>query len=288
MNHDVVWLSHVPSERAEDKWDAEFVKEMTRPFASMVSNSIQIWDKPSVIVLPAGVHADAQHVGKVREELSHLERVVLVLTADEQCLFPVHQVKHAGVRVWRQTPRSSKDGDRFFGYCLPPDTELVHHVADRSIDVVFVGQVTHERRQQCFDAAHSLGVKKLVLGTGGFTQGFPRSVYLKYLAESRIALCPAGAATPDTFRVYEALEAGCVPVVDALRPDTRSTGYWRLVYGEDCPLPRVTRWDEELGSVVRKVLRDWDAWQLLVAAWWEERKQMMCDWMKEDVAWTRE
>lgn len=276
------WLSYRAGERPEDKWDSTFVKRMI----GVMPATHEVCDDTAVVVVPGGVHEAPPHLKRLRDDLRRLDRVVLVVTADEQNLFPVHEVQHDGVIVWRQTPRTPRDGHRFIGFGVPPDTRT--WPVQRSISVYLSGQVTHDRRVQCFNAAKRLTQRgNMIVGTHGFMEGFRREDYLRYMSMARVALCPAGAATPDTFRVYEAITCGAVPIVDALRTDSRGDGYWDLVYGDN-PLVKIHSWEDELEDAVRDVLDDWEARAAEVQQWFSEWSTRMCRQFEEDVQWTTE
>lgn len=49
--------------------------------------------------------------------------------------------------------------------------------------------------------------------------------------------CPSGRITPESFRVFEALENGAIPIV-------QKTDYWHLCYGIDFPAIQVFSWWE--------------------------------------------
>jgi hypothetical protein len=56
--------------------------------------------------------------------------------------------------------------------------------------------------------------------TTGFSKGLNRTSYGAKLCDSKIALCPGGWQSSETFRHYEAMRAGCIVISDRL-PDTR-------------------------------------------------------------------
>jgi hypothetical protein len=61
--------------------------------------------------------------------------------------------------------------------------------------------------------------------------------YKHMLLSSKFALCPQGQGNLDTFRFYEALEAGCIPVV--LRETAQQPSYWQHLFECD-DLPFIT------------------------------------------------
>jgi hypothetical protein len=87
--------------------------------------------------------------------------------------------------------------------------------------------------------------------------------YSDLLADTRVALVPRGNSS-ETFRFFEALRAGCVPVCESL-PD-----HW---FYRAAPIVRVRRWDE-LGSILAPLLANPPALEELHGAslrWWDTR-----------------
>lgn len=92
---------------------------------------------------------------------------------------------------------------------------------ERSLDLFFAGQYLPLRE----DFARALaglgpwaeqqGWRHTLLWTEGFRQGLSPADYLSHLSSARFALVPYGNA-PLTFRLFEALQAGCIPVTPVL------------------------------------------------------------------------
>jgi hypothetical protein len=51
----------------------------------------------------------------------------------------------------------------------------------------------------------------VLIGTGGFGQGLSPNEYAGHLENTRFALVPRGNSA-ETIRLYDALEAGCIPI----------------------------------------------------------------------------
>ncbi len=87
-------------------------------------------------------------------------------------------------------------------------------------------------------------------------------VYSRLLMGSRIALCPRGGSL-DTYRFFEALRSGCVPITERLPSRDFYTG---------SPALHVGRWSE-LPPLLESLLSDADRLQTMhqaVLRWWTE------------------
>lgn len=173
----------------------------------------------------------------------------------------------------------------------------------------FAGMIKTSREKMIRSAQRIPG------GHAHFTQSFadPEALdvhaYADLLANTVFALCPRGNYTVECFRVFEALEAGAIPVIE----DERSTpfwmdvrrppkflrhhawrpaywranlplafhgSYWLAAFGEDFPCPRLRRWNE-LEKVLDRI--DIAATSLAVRTWWAEYKRSLARRMGEDV-----
>ena len=131
----------------------------------------------------------------------------------------------------------------------------------------------------------------------------PRSLstdaFGQMLSESVFALCPIGNRSPDTFRLYEALEAGAIPIVEeeggsrawaeAMSPASLwriqpwkqrrwrqvarkalRRSYWDHAYDGGFPCPRLCHW-QNLPALIDSI--DIESTAARCSAWWAERKR---------------
>lgn len=111
----------------------------------------------------------------------------------------------------------------------------------------------HNERKSTIEKFKELNPYKVHLCSGfGAADGLDTENYAKLLKQSKYALCPPGQDSMDSFRLYEALEAGCVPVC------IKNTGkwhlhpsYWHGVFAEASTLPFVceSTWDDCLNKI---------------------------------------
>ena len=63
------------------------------------------------------------------------------------------------------------------------------------------------------------GYLKVISGFGGYTDdGVEYQQYLDIMRQSKYVICPAGSMCVDSFRLYEAMECGAIPITDVRSP----------------------------------------------------------------------
>lgn len=225
-------------------------------------------------------------VGKaneISEAISRYDWVLAIRAGDEENLFDPDRVYHRNLKWWIQTPHVGVDYDnaRLFGVGFPPH---FNHLREnvRDIDVFLSAQNTHSRRQECFAKLGGLTVTKLVQANQGFTQGMVGYEYADCMGSTKIAPAPSGAVSPDSFRLYEALEAHAIPIADDISPTHDSAGYWRMIF-PDAPFPILETY-EQLPGYIEDQLKGWPANANKIAAWWINQKREMGRWLFEDLS----
>lgn len=241
----------------------------------------------AVVVCPARYFTPPD----VNALIAPLPWVVLILTSDEESTFDASAVHHPNIRLWVMTPRPDRTypaGTRFIGEGFNPEARpLLAEIGNppRTVDVFLSGQDTHPRRHELFDMLESSPRKwrRDITRTPGFMQGFPRAEYLGRMAQAKVAPCPSGPATPDSFRLFEALEAGCVPLADQTAPGAYpERGYWDLVY-PGAPFQQVAHW-HEVEKYMAAELIGWPHNASRCSAWWQQQKRRHRLDLLDDVA----
>lgn len=236
------------------------------------------------------IHGEHEHnkVDQIEQDLNRFSRVIVVLACDEPGIFPGRRLVHSSRKIWLQTPRpNSTLGDRFVTCGYPHDTQTIlspynRLSVDRELNWFFSGQVTHGRRMQAVQQLRTMQ-GGMLNETMGFWQGLDRAEYYRYMANAKVIPCPSGPATPDTMRLAEALEAGCVPIADArCSYPNYPLGYWDTLLKQNPPFPVIDDWST-LPQVMAEELAKWPANRDALMPWWDEYKRSMCDWMREDI-----
>lgn len=249
-----------------DQWDQTMVGELLA--------TVDTGDG-LILVIPGRYWHDRIH--EIDDMIASYPWVLAIRTGDEEDLFDITQVAHPNIAWWVQTPRVGRDygSARLFGVGYTPHLrELPVDPPIKSLDVFLSAQDTHARRHDAFAALEGRHDCRAIR-TAGFTQGLTPADYRAYMVRAKVAPCPPGPATPDTFRVYEALQAHAIPIAD-------NADYWRLLFPAG-PFPIVEEWSE-LPAFIDGVLDDWPRLSNRVIAAWILHKRTMARWLRDDLA----
>ena len=233
-----------------------------------------------ILLIPGRYWVDKAN--QISEAISRYQWILAMRVGDEENLFDPDRVFHRNIKWWVQTPQVGTDyaDARLFGVGFPPTFNHLIEQA-RDVDVFLSAQNTHARRQECFEKLDCLTVTKNVHETSGFTQGMSGYEYAAAMCSAKIAPAPSGAVSPDSFRLYEALEAHTIPIADDISPTHDSAGYWRMVF-PDAPFPILDTY-EQLPGYIEDQLKAWPANANQITAWWTRQKRNMARNLRNDL-----
>jgi hypothetical protein len=237
------------------------------------------------------VHGGRQlgSIDRVNMDLAELRYCVVIVLGDEENSFPVEQLQHARMKIWVQEPIPGRHDfcDRFILDGWTPDTrkmieKIRPDILGRDLDWSFAGQVTHQRRYACVDALREIEWGGITIETKGYCQGVSIMEYYRLMLRSHIIPCPSGPFSPDSARVCEALECGCVPILDDLSPTRKEPGFWKMMFGPFHPFPVLTDWST-LPNHIRDIKSRWDVWHEHTQNFWRQYKENFTRWLREDI-----
>lgn len=236
-----------------------------------------------VLLIPGRYWVDQAE--EISRSLQRYSWVLAMRTGDEADTFDIASVKHSNIRWWVQTPRADRSyGDaRLFGVGFTPHfNDLPATPPDKTIGVFLAGQNTHDRRRKAFAAVAQVE-DSVSFPTKGFTEGMDPEVYRDHMLAARVAPAPSGVFSPDSFRVYEALEAHALPIADDISPvgSYDSRGYWSAVM-QDASFPILTDY-QSLPGWCRDALESWPGNANRTVAWWMRQKRRYAHWLLEDL-----
>ena len=284
-----------------NNWDMALIEDMLtgktwKPaqgyeFKEWAADELKMPNDGAVVVVPARQNVGFEEM--VNQQISSLGWCVLILVGDEERLFDLTKIKHQRMKLWLMQPTLKDKADFYIGSGYAPhfrdlteDKEWVYE--GKQLDWFFAGQVNHERRTTAVDILKKMAGREDLKGglieSKGFTQGLSKKDYVSGMLAAKAVPCPSGIQSPDSFRVYEALEVGAVPIADDLSPvKIHKPGYWRKVFaGEDVPFKILDNY-ENLEGYILDVKREYPALSNKVYAWWQNYKRKMTYKLHEHV-----
>lgn len=290
---------HVP---AKDYWDMTMLGDMLDGKFARDPNGFVYEETEDddwmadggVIVFPG--RAQVNFFEKLQRYITGMKWVVLMVTGDEESVFPFENLVHKKIHIYVMSPRRGErfEGTSFLGTGYSPAVRaLPTEMPERTQDFFFAGQITHERRTEMAESIVSMiedcpELEGVYVPTESFTAGLSPADYILNMAHSKVAYCPSGPETPDSFRLFEALESGCVPIVDTRVQSSKDNSefgddYWEFFFGEIVPFPVIREYDN-LRPYTKEVLDNWDELSVKVGQWWNRKKYEMAVKLSDVVA----
>jgi hypothetical protein len=283
---DVIWKSyHTPEIIGRGYWDNGLL-EYIFSCGRYVHHDDYNWvgDRDGAVVILNG-RTHVNDIAAINRDISKLRWVVFIDTGDEEANLPWQEIKHPMMRFWVMMPRMRQHDSA--SYYLPngfrPNTrELLREIGykDKPLDWFFCGQITHERREQMADIIKKMVGRRtydngLFVPTDHFgAEDMDYNRYLEVMSTTKIAFCPSGPESPDNFRLYEALECGCLPIVDSFSTNFRVPGFWNYLFDGDVPFPIINNWSELVSSgLIGSLLAGYPENANRCYAWWQLKKR---------------
>ncbi len=166
------------------------------------------------------------------------------------------------------------------GFWKNGNQKKVKKISDRSYVWSFAGQVSKSTRKEMI--AHMKTIKKHYfhkIKSFDDPKSLPHWKYREVMQNTMFIPCPRGFVNVDSFRVWEALECGCIPIVEK-----DPTDYFTQGFGPN-PFLSVTNWSEapELIQHLLDHPKQLKALQDNCYRWWMDYKKQMKQDIKEIV-----
>jgi len=194
-------------------------------------------------------------VMQLRTYLNVLESGVVILTSEEDAFFDWKAAIPDHFKVWTMYYTADRHEIKERLLLGPPsrikDYKLNTHLPKKYL-WSFIGQNQNPFRNQCIEALKQMegGYLKVTPDFGGQTDGMEYQEYLDIMCQSKYVICPAGSMCVDSFRLYEAMETGAIPITDARSPrDHKDFHFFNEVYPQH-KLITVNYWKKEALEVI--------------------------------------
>ena len=256
---------------AADKWDYGLLKEMFDKYSieQIKVNSLPIEER-AFVVIPGPQNIG--HEEDISKELKNISRLVLFITGDEEGVFGIDKINHPNAEVWIQYPHKKHEKYNKLPIGVPQHLKNnLPNYKTKTYDVFFGGQITHQRRQQLAEVMPSIE-NALYKPTDGFAKGDNPVDYYDNLMNSKIAPCPAGAVSIESFRLFEAIEMMTLPIADLVDSSGLKYNFYKNVFSELVPFPQTKYWSE-LPIIVLNLLEEYPKNMHNVVCWWIKYKR---------------
>jgi len=201
-----------------------------------------------------------QEVDQFRGCIKHGKKNILILLSDEAGIHPPFIDKlHLVFRTYSN--KMLYDNEKIFpipcGYCYGHNGALYEEghpkrLIEREYDLFYSGQRARNRSVFIREALKVKDkFKSIINETGGFSQGYNLGEYYSLMRNSKIAFVPNGAVVPESFRYFEAFEAGCIVVTSFPRGSKYNNWFY-----EDSPATFLSDWGELTEGLIRGLLTD--------------------------------
>lgn len=273
----IIYLSVKDGTPASSYWDQALITDLLKDSLFDGNN-----DGGAIVILPGAYQAP--YIKEINQELSKLKWVLLIVTSDEESNFPVEKIKHPKIKIYVQYPKRGRH-DKYAKFPLgyTSETRKCLQLVDKDVDFFCSGQNTHIRRRECFQALlhKEMGLTHRVMKTEGFAQGLSPEEYHDYMNRTKVAPAPSGIVSQDSFRLYEALEAGAIPIGDNINP-SGDDDFWEFLI-PNAPFPTINDYSD-LSGYIDDQLVDFQAKANRVQSWWIKYKRDLKNQLIDDIA----
>jgi hypothetical protein len=274
MTPEVVWY-----EGQRGSWCQAIVEWLTEGFTHRMGINESKSDGAIVVV-----KADSLPDGsceKFVQDTEHLKWMLCIMTGNEEGTVDIQALEgDCRVKLWLQTPHRYQAADRVLPWGWTPGCSTEIHNS-KFWDWSFAGQITHKRREEFLKVAEKTNGIKLLLTTKGFAKGVSQEAYYKIIAGTKVAPCPSGPITVDSFRVCEALQLGAVPILDCVSPEGAYVEYWQRVFPHH-PFEILTEW-RMFPFQLDHILKNWNMVSECVQQYWTKWKSDLKTALDDDL-----
>jgi hypothetical protein len=256
---------------AADKWDYGLLKQF---FNKKNIKPEKVTTLPNTdrafVVLPGPQNIDYED--QISEELSKIGRVVLFVTGDESATFKINKIKHDNIEIWIQYPHKKHSQYNKLALGVPQHlSNNLPEYQDKSYDVFFSGQITHQRRQELAMVMPNIP-NSFYNPTNGFAEGLKPKQYYDKMFLSKIVPCPSGAMVVDSFRFYEAIEMLCLPIGDKLDSRMQNTDFFNFLFEGNHTIKIFENW-QKLPELLPELLNNYTSEMHQIVCWWIKYKR---------------
>lgn len=265
-------------------WEEDWLKELTSgiPLNTIDDKKYEIYRDRSIIVIGSNLSANEQ--SRLEQYFARLTKKKykfgIIHLSDEYYTAPTHYYKDAQFvfrTFWHAKFKAEKNVTCIaLGYkngFWKNGKVTIPTVAERDFTWSFAGQLINKpTRQQMIESMKGVPNGHI---HETFTWNDPNALsvdqYRDLLLNTIFVPCGTGWVNLDTYRLYESLECGCIPIVE-----NQPFDYFHEFLGEN-PFITVSSWDDA-PDILNGLLSDpkkLEELQVRCSKWWENYKETL-------------
>ena len=242
-----------------------------------IANEKDIESGDILIIVDSSVEQKSQLYEKLQLVCS---KMFLIHLGDEHGTYNLESVYNNFIYVWR-TFCSSKyfnnDKIRCFGIGYKSGIIPVKEISKRKYKWAFMGTPHKSSRHDLLFQLSSIK-PSFSHKTKKFNEGILNSKEMnEILASTEFVPCPNGFVHPETYRLYEALESGCIPIVE------NAYKYYDRLYPHN-PFLKIDKWEEAKSIILKWDSKKIEKKQEECKLWWNQYKNELQEFIKKKLS----
>lgn len=248
----------------------------------------------AVVVLNCADGFQHSCMTELNTQLQLMKWVLLIVIGDEGSGVPIDRIQHPNMSVYVYDAKPGKHGAFHhlpagsISDCIPFRNSFSQEQNARSLDWFFSGSIRDIIWDECINDLPKENSQR-------YQYHISVKDYVRHLAMSKFVICRPSWTSPETSRVYDALEMGCIPIVGIYPGENppghywwRDFGYdwvhfWECTLGENPPFPVISS-PRDLGWALHNELREWTLDKnIRIQQWWFDYKIRLSERLQSEV-----
>lgn len=256
----VYWLTTKDDTRARGYWNTFLLEGILKDEEHSVGDIPDGADTGIVII------QSWRHSQEINDNLNKLKSCLVIKTGDEEYNFDTGTLVGENRKVFCQYPGNRTGVDRYIP--LGPSREVPKFDKERIYDWCLMGQITDPFRVRIAEQTRQMN-NGYSVETNGFARGLPYEMFCEVLSQSRVSVCLPGGHSADSFRLYETLESGAIPIAF-------HTNYHKQLFPDGVPFPVLDN-PMLIPKTVVSCNANFDELSKECYSWWQNEKAKLAE-----------
>jgi hypothetical protein len=256
----VYWLTTEEDTRAKGYWNTYLLEDILKDEEHIIGQIPDDADTGIVMI------QSWRHIDEIGANLNKLKSCLVIKTGDEEYNFDTGKLVGENRKVFCQYPGNRQGVDKYIP--LGPSREVPQFDNDRIYNWCIMGQITDPFRVRIAEQTRKMN-GGYSIETNGFARGLPYEMFCEVLSQSKVSICLPGGHSADSFRLYETLESGAIPIAF-------HSAYHQQLFPDGVPFPVLDN-PVLIPSTVVSCVNNFDELSKQCSEWWQNEKIKLRD-----------